>query len=272
MKQKVVSTLIESGYPMKIIALGDVVGSAGTEYAVKLINRIKCVENGDLVIVNAENSAPGNGLDQKSADALFNAGADVLTGGNHTLRRHEIFDYLDDHNAALRPLNLPPSAPGKGFIIMRASQGLRIMVINVLGQVFMDPVDNPFTAVDRLLNEQNGKYDICVCDIHAEATSEKAAFARYFDGRINVIFGTHTHVQTADECILPKGSGFITDLGMCAPIESILGTKPEPVIKNFVTRVHDRFEAAEGELALCGAVFEINPATKRVTSVKRIKY
>lgn len=257
---------------MKIIAIGDVVGSAGTEYAVKLLNKIKRTEKGDLVIVNAENSAPGNGLDIKSAEALFKAGADVLTGGNHTLRRHEVFDYLDENNCALRPLNIPPSAPGNGFTIIRACQGLRVMIINVLGQVFMDPADNPFTAVDRLLTEQSGKYDLCVCDIHAEATSEKAAFARYFDGRINVIFGTHTHVQTADECLLPKGSGFITDLGMCAPIISILGTKPEPVIKNFVTRIHDRFEAAEGELALYGAVFDVNTSTKCVTSVKRIKY
>jgi len=257
---------------MRIIAIGDIVGSAGTEYVIKHLNSIKRVEKGDLVIVNAENSAPGNGLDVKSAEAILAAGADILTGGNHTLRRHEVFDFLDENSCALRPLNIPPSAPGNGFTIIRACQGLNVMIINVLGQVFMDPADNPFTAVDKLLSEQAGKYDICVCDIHAEATSEKAAFARYFDGRIQVIFGTHTHVQTADECLLPKGSGFITDLGMCGPIESILGTKPEPVIKNFVTRIHDRFEAGEGEISLTGAVFDINTVTKCVTSVKRIKY
>lgn len=257
---------------MRIIAIGDVVGSAGTEYVCKHLSRIKHTEKGDLVIVNAENSAPGNGLDAKSADAIFAAGADILTGGNHTLRRHEIFDYLDENSCAIRPLNIPPAAPGKGFTIVRACEGLRVMIINVLGQVFMDPADNPFNAVDRLLAEQDGKYDLCVCDIHAEATSEKAAFARYFDGRIQVVFGTHTHVQTADECLLPKGSGFITDLGMCGPIESILGTKPEPVIKNFVTRIHDRFEAGEGEIAINGAVFEINTSTQCVTSVRRIRY
>ncbi|PKM61078.1 MAG: TIGR00282 family metallophosphoesterase [Firmicutes bacterium HGW-Firmicutes-21] len=257
---------------MRIIAIGDVVGSNGTEYALKLIRKIRNAEKGDLVIVNAENASPGNGLDTKSAEALLGSGADVITGGNHTLRRHEVFDFLDENSNTVRPLNLPPSAPGKGFTIIRACEGLRVMVMNVLGQVFMDPADNPFTAADRLLAEQEGNYDLCICDIHAEATSEKAAFARYFDGRIQVIFGTHTHVQTADERILPKGSGFITDLGMCGPVESILGTKPEPVIKNFVTRVHDRFEAGEGEIKLCGAVFEIDTAKKCVKSVKRIKY
>ncbi len=225
-----------------------------------------------MIIINAENSAPGNGLDIKSAEVLIAAGADVLTGGNHTLRRHDIFDYLDESDCVLRPLNIPPSAPGKGYTIIRASEGLRILVINVLGQVFMDPADNPFNACDRLLAEQEGKYDLAVCDVHAEATSEKAAFARYFDGRIQVIFGTHTHIQTADECLLPKGSGFITDIGMSGPIDSILGTKPEPVIKNFVTRIHDRFEAGEGENFINGAVFEINTSTRCVTSVKRIRY
>lgn len=257
---------------MRIIAIGDVVGSAGTEFAVKMINKIKNAEKGDLVIVNAENAAPGNGLDIKSAKAILDAGADVITGGNHILKRHEIFDFLDDNNYTIRPLNLPPSAPGRGFTIIRAIQGLRVMIVNVLGQVFMNPADNPFTAVDRLLVNQKGNYDLCICDIHAEATSEKAAFARYFDGRIQVVYGTHTHIQTADECLLPKGSGFITDLGMCGPVESILGTKPGPVIKNFVTGVHDRFEAGEGEIKLCGAVFEINTSTKCVTSVKRIRY
>ena len=257
---------------MRIIAIGDVVGSNGTEYAQKLLRKIKSNEKGDLVIVNAENAAPGNGLDSKSAQALLDAGADVLTGGNHTLRRHEVFDFLNENGNALRPLNLPPAAPGKGYTLIRSKQGLRVMVINALGQVYMDPADNPFTAVERLLNEQSCNFDLCVCDIHAEATSEKAAFARYFDGRIAVIFGTHTHVQTADECILPGGSGFITDLGMCGPVNSILGTKPEPVIKNFVTRVHDRFEAGEGEIKLCGAVFDVNISQKKATSVRRIVY
>jgi len=257
---------------MKIIAIGDVVGTAGTEYAIKLIHKIKSAEKGNLIIVNAENSAPGNGLDIRSAEALLGAGADVLTGGNHTLRRHAAFDFLDENPYTIRPLNLPPSAPGKGYTILRSFQGLRILVINVLGQVFMDPADNPFTAVDKLLSELDGEYDLCICDIHAEATSEKAAFARYFDGRVQVIFGTHTHVQTADERILPKGTGFITDIGMCGPVESILGTKPGPVIKNFVTGIHDRFEGGEGEIALSGAVFDINVAQKTVASVKRIRY
>ena len=257
---------------MRIIAIGDVVGSAGTEYALSKLRKIKSAEKGDLVIVNAENAAPGNGLDTKSAQALLAAGADIITGGNHTLRRHEVFDLLEENGCVLRPLNLPPSAPGRGFTIIRAAQGLRILVINALGQVFMDPADNPFVAVDRLLAEQQGKYDLAVCDIHAEATSEKAAFGRYFDGRIQVIFGTHTHVQTADERILPKGSGFITDIGMCGPTESVLGVKPDQVIKNFVTRVHDRFEAGEGEIRLHGAVFDVNTVKKCVSSVKRIKY
>jgi len=256
---------------MRIIVIGDVVGAAGTEYAVKNINKIKNAEKGDLVIVNAENAAPGNGLDTKSAEALLAAGADVLTGGNHTLKRHEVFDFLNENPYAIRPLNLPPAAPGKGFTIIRANQGLRVMVINVLGQVFMDPVDNPFNCVDRLLAEQEGKYDLCVCDVHAEATSEKAAFARYFDGRIQVIFGTHTHVQTADERVLPQGTGFLCDVGMCGPMNGILGMDREAVIRKFMTQLPARFEVAGEPAQLNAVLITIDKATGNAKKLERIR-
>lgn len=257
---------------MRIIAIGDVVGRAGTDYACEQLPLIRSKENADLIIVNAENSAGGSGLTPKNAEQLLRSGADVLTGGNHTLRRKDLYTMLDESDYVLRPHNLPPGAPGKGCTIVRCKEGLRVMVINLIGQIFMDPADNPFNMADRLLKENKGSYDFCVCDFHGEATSEKAAFARYFDGRINIVFGTHTHVQTADETILPEGTGFISDIGMCGPIDSIIGVKPEAVIASFVTRIRDRFEPAEGQVVLRGAAFDIDKSTGKVTAVQRLIY
>ena len=202
---------------------------------------------------------------------LLASGADVLTGGNHTLRRYDFFDMLNEHDCVLRPLNYPPAAPGKGFTILRGPEGLRILVLSLCGQVFMGPADNPFTAAERLLAEQRGRYDIAVADLHAEATSEKLAFAHRFDGEIQIMFGTHTHVQTADEQLLDKGSGYITDLGMCGDAGGVLGVKSECVVSDFTTKVHMRFEGSEGNFAACGALFTLDTRTRCVTDVKRIR-
>ena len=257
---------------IKILAVGDVFGTPGLNFVRKNLRRIKNLEQADLVIVNAENTHDGSGLDRNDANILFESGADVLTGGNHSFRRYAIFDLLEDEQCVLRPLNFPPDSPGNGYCIIPVKNGLRAMVISVCGQVFMDPIDSPFTAVERLLESQKGKYDIAICDFHGEATSEKQAFMHIFDGRIQVVFGTHTHVQTADERLTSRGSGYITDIGMCGGEDSIIGVSYETAISRFTKNVRMKGIPASENVTLRGAVFEIDENTFYCTNVKRIKY
>lgn len=257
---------------MKILAIGDVFGKAGVACVAEKLRAVRAREGADLTIVNAENCAPGNGMDYRGAKALLDAGADVLTGGNHSLRQSSAFQLMEEHPSVLRPLNFPDAAPGKGWCILPVSQGLRLLVINAQGQIFLDAtIDNPFNAVERLLEKLQGQYDLAVCDFHAEATSEKAAFAACFDGRISAIWGTHTHVQTADERVLPGGTGFLSDLGMTGVEDSIIGTRAEQVVRYYCTHVRTRYEAAEGKTLLCGAVFELSPDGGKCLSVRRIR-
>lgn len=263
----------EMGVPaLKILAIGDVYGKAGVACVAERLRSLRVREQADLVIVNAENCAPGNGMDVRGAQTILDAGADVLTGGNHSLRQSMSFSFLEEQPFVLRPLNFPELAPGKGYCILRAAQGVRVLVLNAQGQVFLDPsVDNPFSATERLLNRLKGEYDLAVCDFHAEATSEKAAFAACFDGRVQAVWGTHTHVQTADERVLPGGTGFISDLGMCGVEDSIIGTRAEQVVKYYRTHIRERYENAEGRALLCGAVFELSMQTGACLSVRRIR-
>lgn len=257
---------------MKILAVGDVYGTEGISCIEKRLRSVRSETQADLVIVNGENCAPGNGMDVRGAQAIFDAGADVITGGNHSLRQLSCHTFLEDQPYVLRPLNFPDAAPGKGYCIYSGVYGYRILVINVQGQIYMNsPVDNPFNGVERLLTRLKGQYDFAVCDFHGEATSEKAAFAACFDGRISAIWGTHTHVQTADERVLPGGSGFISDLGMCGVEDSIIGTRAEQVVKYYKTHVRTRYEAAEGKTVFCGCLFDIDPSSGRCLSVKRIR-
>lgn len=257
---------------MKILAVGDVYGTEGISCIEKRLRSVRSETQADLVIVNGENCAPGNGMDVRGAQAIFEAGADVITGGNHSLRQLSCHTFLEDQPYVLRPLNFPDAAPGKGYCIYSGVYGYRVLVINVQGQIYMNsPVDNPFNGVERLLTRLKGQYDFAVCDFHGEATSEKAAFAACFDGRISAIWGTHTHVQTADERVLPGGSGFISDLGMCGVEDSIIGTRAEQVVKYYKTHVRTRYEAAEGKTVFCGCLFDIDPSSGRCLSVKRIR-
>lgn len=257
---------------IKILAVGDVFGAPGCEFVRKYLRKIKNAEEADLVIVNAENSCNGSGTDRSEANLLFESGADVLTGGNHSFRRYALMDFIDDEPTILRPLNFPPGSPGEGYCIVPVKNGLRAMVISVCGQVFMDPMDSPFTAVNRLLEQQKGKYDIAICDFHGEATSEKLAFAHVFDGRIQVIFGTHTHVQTADERLTPRGGGYISDIGMVGSEDSIIGVSYETAVPRFIRNVRMKGVAAKDNVTLRGAVFTIDEKTLYCTDVKRIKY
>ena len=257
---------------IRILAVGDVFGEPGCAFVQKYLRRIKQNEAADLVIVNAENASTGSGTDPREAELLFDSGADVLTGGNHSFRRYSAFQLFETNKNALRPLNFPPDSPGEGWCITPIKNGLRALVISVCGQVFMDPVDSPFAAVDRLLNGLEGRYDIAICDFHAEATSEKQVFSRYFDGRIKIVFGTHTHVQTADEKLTERGGAYISDLGMCGGEDSVIGLTYESVEERYLKNIRRKGVADNKNIALCGAVFTVDEQTLCVTDVKRIKY
>ena len=256
---------------MRILAIGDVVGSAAVEYLNRSLWDLRKKEKIDFVVANGENATDCRGVLPRDADVLLATGVDLITLGNHTYGMREIYPYLDDAARVIRPANYPPTAPGCGYTIVRAD-GARILCINISGRVFMDPLASPFDTVDRILEREKGSYDFALMDIHAEATSEKLALAHYFDGRIAVMFGTHTHVQTADEQILPHGSGYITDLGMCGPENGILGTERETVIERFRTMMPARFHVADGKIVAHGAIFDVDPDAGRVKSVKRIVF
>ncbi len=251
-----------------ILAVGDVVGACGVRYLENNLRRIKKKYDADLVIINGENSADGNGISRKSAMALFDAGADVITGGNHSLRCKDVYSLYESETCLLLPANISTTPIGNGHVIIDTSIG-RVLIVSVLGQMFMNPAESPFYTVEKILKAEKGNFDIAVADIHCEATSEKLAFLRYFQGQFQVIFGTHTHVQTADEAIF-GGCGYITDLGMCGAVDSILGTVSERVINKFVLRTPEKFELADGRCKMCGALFTIDAASKKTFEVKRI--
>lgn len=228
---------------MKILAIGDIVGSKACEFLRSKLNLLKNQMDIDLVIANGENSADGNGITPSSANYLFDSGVDIITLGNHTFRRPEMYDYLDDNNKAIiRPYNFPKGAPGKGFYIHDMGR-IQVAVINLMGQAFLDPLDCPFSALDEIF-ENNSLPKIVIVDFHAEATGEKRAFGFYCDGKISGLFGTHTHVPTADAQVLPKGTAYITDVGMTGAVNSVLGVKPELIIKKLRTKLPVRFELA----------------------------
>ncbi len=254
---------------LRILAVGDVVGENGLSFIERNLWNIRKRFDADFVIINGENSAPGNGITRESAETLFVSGADVVTGGNHTFRRTQVFSYLDDCENAIRPANYPIGTPGFGYVINRVT-GYRILVMNLLGTVYMDSLESPFDRAERILEKEKGEYDFAICDFHAEATSEKLAFAHQFDGRINVVFGTHTHVQTNDPRVLPQGTGYLTDLGMTGPYDSVLGVKKDIIIRRFLTKLPERFEEADGETVFCAAVFEIDTSTGKVCDISLV--
>lgn len=256
---------------MKILAIGDVVGKNAVKHLENTLWKVRNELNVDFTVVNGENASDIYGIDEADAKTLLFAGADVITLGNHSFGRKNIFAMLSDSDAIIRPANYPPLTPGGGYTVIN-NCGWKILCINVLGTAFMEPLACPFATVDKILEREKGEYDISVLDIHAESTSEKIALARYFDGKINVMFGTHTHVQTADEQVLPKGSGYITDLGMTGPVNGVIGSDSAAVIERFRTKMPTRFTVAEGVICAHGAIFDVDTNTKKVTSVKRISF
>ncbi|MBE6549613.1 MAG: TIGR00282 family metallophosphoesterase [Ruminococcaceae bacterium] len=256
---------------IKILTLGDVVGTSAVEYLKNNLWSFRSSVGADFVVANGENAADIHGISAVNAQDLFDSGVDLITLGNHTYGRRDICTLLSDSQNIIRPANYPPLAPGSGYTILNIC-GWRILGINILGTALMDSMACPFATVDRILERERGSYDIALLDIHAEATSEKNALGRYFDGRIHVIFGTHTHVPTADEQILPKGSGYITDIGMTGPVNSVIGTDIDAVIEKMRTKMPVRFTVAGGDVRAQGALFTLDTDSMKVIHVERVTF
>ena len=257
---------------MRILALGDVVGQVAIEYLADKLWAFRSKEKIDFCVANGENATEIRGISAADAEALLGTGVDLITLGNHAFGMRDVYSYLDaNEHSIIRPANYPTDAPGVGYTICDVN-GWRVLCMNVSGRVYLDPLASPFDTVDRILEREDGRYDLSLLDIHAEATSEKLAIGRYFDGRIQVMFGTHTHVPTADEQILPHGSGYITDLGMCGPVDGILGTDADAVIHRFRTLMPTRFSVASGDVRAQGVIFDVDEGAGKVRSVKRVVF
>lgn len=254
---------------MKILFIGDIVGSAGRE-AVKILLP-KYRKKMDFIIANAENAAGGSGITPSIADELFGYGVDVLTSGDHIWKKKEIYEMLDRDSRILRPANYPEGAPGVGATVVENSEGIKIGVINLLGRIFIGTFDCPFKTAKGLIEKLNKKTPVIIVDIHAEATSEKIALSKFLDGSVSAIVGTHTHVQTADEQILPKGTAYITDVGMTGPFDSIIGRKTDQILTRFLTQMPVKFEMATGDVRLNGVIFDVDEKTGKANSISRIQ-
>jgi 2',3'-cyclic-nucleotide 2'-phosphodiesterase len=255
---------------MRILFIGDIVGSPGREVLTKHLAEIVARERADLVIINGENSAAGFGITPKIADELFALGADVTTGGNHSWDKKEIQEYIPNEPRLLRPANFPKS-PGRGLYVGTSRGGVRFAVLNLQGRVFMAPLDCPFRTADAELAKIPPDVKIIFVDMHAEATSEKQAMGWYLDGRVSVVVGTHTHVATADERVLPNGTAFITDVGMTGPHESVIGMDRGAMVKRFLDSMPTKFEVAIGDVRINGIIADIDDATGRARSIARVR-
>lgn len=255
---------------IKIMALGDVFGRPGRNLITNKLESIKSEYEADFVIVNFENASAGSGVTESNAKNLLNIkGVDVYTSGNHIWDKKDINNIIQQSDRILRPANYPEPCPGRGYEIYRCGKH-RIGVINLSGTAFMENLNNPFIAFDSIYENIHPSCDIICVDFHAEATSEKIAFGYHADSRANIIFGTHTHVQTADERILPGGSAYITDIGMCGPLDGVIGVEKDIIVKNFITQRRSRFEVADGAVQLNGVLFILDDNYKCI-SVERIR-
>lgn len=254
---------------MRILFIGDVVGQGGTRFLGERLPGLRRLWDPDLVIVNGENAAVGNGILPESARRIFDAGAGVITLGNHGLRRREIYSFLEQEEGIIRPANFHPEAPGRGWCVYDKPGLPPVTVVNLCGMAYMDCAwENPFSALDRILGEvPPGPVFV---DFHAEATSEKFCLAWEFDGRVSAVIGTHTHVQTADERILPGGTAFLTDAGMCGAFNSSLGVKPEQAVRRFRTKLPVRFDNDPGAVRLSGVLVEVDERSFRATGIERV--
>ena len=263
---------------MRILICGDVVGRSGREALAEHLGDLKARVGADFTVVNAENAAHGFGLTRKITEDLFAMGADVLTTGNHVWDQREIVDWIGEDDRVIRPINYPEGTPGRGANTYSLKDGRRVMVIQPMGRLFMDPLDDPFAAVDNALRNQRlgrpkgGNLDAIIVDFHAETTSEKMAMGHFLDGRVSVVVGTHTHVPTGDAQVLPGGTGYQSDLGMCGDYDSVIGMKKQAAIERFTKKMPGgRLEPAEGEATVCAVMVETDDHTglaKRIEPVR----
>jgi metallophosphoesterase (TIGR00282 family) len=254
---------------IRILHVGDVVGSPGRRAFARVATRMREQGTVDMIVVNGENAAGGRGITPDLADELFAAGADVITLGDHTWDQKQIIGHLDREPRLVRPANFADACPGRGFVRVDTAAG-PVSVLQVIGRVFMPPAACPFQAADRILNRE-GARGVVLVEIHAEATSEKIAFGRFLDGRVTSVVGTHTHVQTADETLLPKGTAYITDLGMTGPKDSVIGRSVEPVLQRFLTGMPAKFDVATDQAALEGVLLHIHPKSGRARKIVRVR-
>ena len=250
---------------MQVLAIGDVIGKPGRQAVGALLPDLRQEYGLDLVIVNAENAAGGLGLTPPTAGELLDAGADVLTSGNHIWAQKDIIPYLDGELPILRPLNYPPGVPGRGYIVTDQA-----VVVNLIGRTFISNFDCPFRAMDRLLAELERKPRVIIVDFHAEATSEKVAMGRYLDGRVSALLGTHTHVGTIDAEVLPQGTAYVTDIGMTGPTDSIIGDDVDGVLRRFLTMLPHRMSVGKGKTVFNAILVRVDDSTGKALSIDRI--
>jgi metallophosphoesterase (TIGR00282 family) len=255
---------------LNVLLIGDVVGSPGRETLKRCVSLAREQHHVHACVANGENAAGGFGLTAQTADEMFASGVDFITSGNHIFDKRDFKDYLESTDRVIRPANYPPTAPGNGsgtFVV----EGVAVGVLNVMGRTFMPPVDDPFRCADTLVDDLRRKTPVILVDVHAEATSEKVALGRYLDGRVSCVFGTHTHVQTADEQIFPGGTAYISDLGMTGPSEGVIGMESAAVLGRFLNGISERFNVQKtGTKQFCAAVVAIDAASGKATEIKRI--
>ncbi len=256
---------------LRILVIGDIIGRAGRQVLAKLLSSLKTQYQVDLCIANVENVAGGIGITPVLARELLLQGVDVLTSGNHIWDKKEIESYAYTEKRLLRPANYPPGAPGGGGYLARLADGQSVGVVNLAGRVFMQPLDCPFRAAKSEVGKLKEYTSVILVDFHAEATSEKVAMGWYLDGLVSAVVGTHTHVQTADERILPKGTAYITDIGMTGPTDSVIGIQKELALQRFLTQMPVKFEPAKGSPQLNGVVIEVDPASGKAGSIQRLR-
>ena len=255
---------------MRILFIGDVVGKPGRQIIERCLAGLVRDRQLDLVVANAENAAGGSGLTPSIYRELVKAGVDAITLGDHVYRRREIYSILESEDNIVKPANLPPDSVGRNWAVVKTRNGVSVAIFCLLGRLFMKPIDSPWQAADRVLAELPADVRIRLVDFHAEATSDMQLMGRYLDGRVSAVLGTHTHVPTADECILPEGTAFQCDVGMTGPFESIIGRRIDRVMETTLTARPTEFDVATEDVRLCGAIVSVDPETGRATAIERL--
>lgn len=255
---------------MKILFIGDIIGSPGRMAVRELLPGLLAKKKIDFVIANCENAAAGFGVTRKNVEELYSCHIDVLTSGNHIWNKKEVLEFIGDYEKLLRPANYPATTPGSGVVVVTAKSGDKVGIINLAGRVFMHPSDCPFVTAKNKVAELREKTKIIIVDIHAEATSEKKALGWYLDGEVSAVLGTHTHVQTADEEILPQGTAYISDAGMTGPFDSVIGINKEVIIERFLTQMPNKFDLAKNDIRMQGVIIDIDAESGKAKAIERV--